>query len=176
MIATQDNRTMSDADALAAFNGPGVASMDTSPRAQRQRRVTAARAMLARKGLNKQSAVFLTSTDILEDNSDLEENTEKSNRPLPMVCEVLGEYAVYFLADRTHRLSTEEEIERFKREQKARDEACAAIEAKNPNNKHVHQTITYNVAPDAAKPAGIPATAGEPARPRRSAEAGEKDK
>lgn len=165
---------MSDSEALEAFKSSGLHSQDTTPRALRYKRITSARIMLAKKGVREKDPVFITATDIDTDNSDLEDAQEKnSNRPLPMVCDVLGETAVYCLADRTHRLSTPEEIERFNRDQLARRKDMEEREASNPNNKTVRQNIT--ITADAAVKAGLlPGLVGEPARPRRNVEAGEK--
>jgi hypothetical protein len=170
MITQETN--LNDAELMAAFKGPSTESIDNSPRAQRLRRVNAARAMLARKGFNQYSPVFVTAAEILDD-SDLDQALSP-NKPLPQVCEVTGHYAAYFIADRSHRLSTEEEIFRFRGEQIAREKKYFEIESKNPNNKHVHQTITYVNAVD-AKPVGIPATAEAPALPSRRDVAGEKE-
>jgi hypothetical protein len=171
MIATPDKQ-LNDSQIRDAFYGPSAESTDHSPRAQRQRRVQRARELLVRKGHTADSAVFVTSAEIMDD-SDLEE-TPARNKPLPMVCEVTGHYAAYLIADRTHRLATEEEIHRFRQEQIAREKTCAEIEAKNPNNRQLHQNITYMVNPEQVKQA-VPATAEVPARFRRSAEAGEKE-
>jgi len=186
MIATQhtehpsasqprNGATMNDAELTSAFYGPPSAAIDNSPRAQRLRRVKAAREMLVRKGHTAQSAVFVTAADFLDD-SDLEDSPQ-SSKPKPQVCEVTGHYAAYLIADRTHRLSTDEEIARFHGEQRAREEACRLIEAKNPNNKSVHQTINYISSPgDGPNKVGVPATAERtPARPGRSVAAGDKE-
>ncbi len=110
------------------------------------------------------------------DDRDLEDNPSMGSHAAPQVCEVLGHYAAYFIADRSHRLSTSEEIERFRFEQRQREEACAKAEAKNPNNKNVHQTITYNVLPDELRLAANAAAADAPASKRRNVVAGEQEK
>jgi hypothetical protein len=174
MIAESSEQPMHPSAVDAAFYGPASAQIDNSPRAQRLRRVRAAREMLVRRGHTANSAVFVTAAEFLDD-SDLED-APRPNKPQPQVCEVTGHYAAYLIADRTHRLSNPEEIDRFRREQRAREEQCAKAEAANPNHKHVHQTINYVMAPG-DQPAGIaPAAAGEPARSSRNLVAGEKDK
>lgn len=177
MIATE-KKIMSPDEVKSAFYGPSTQAPDNSPRALRLRRVNAAREMLIRKGYTAASPVFVTSSEFLDD-SDLAEVRGPNQNP-PQVFEVIGHYAAYLLADRTHRISTDDEIHRFRQEQIEREELCAKIESKNPNNKHVHQTVTYNVlSPDgktiqAASPA---ATAEAPARLSRNSGAGDnKDK
>jgi hypothetical protein len=152
-----------------AFQGPSAIAVDHSQRAQRARRRKAAQEMLVRRGLNKDSAVFITSSEVSDD-SDLTDTPHSG--PLPMVCEVVGHYAVDFIADRTHRLASADEIARFRVEQAERQAKCAEIESRNPANKNIHQTINYVMPPEVAKQqiaAVQAATADASSRGRRNA-------
>lgn len=92
-----------------------------SPRARYNAALKVARAKLVAKGYDATSAVFLASTDV-----DADEDG-KPTKPAA-ICEATGDVASHRMAQKSHRLATDEEIARFHAEQKERERECARTE------------------------------------------------
>jgi len=93
------------------------------------KRFNRAKIELSAMKVGPKSAVF-----IVEDERDrLEEfGTPKKNG---RVCDVFGIKAAELIANRTHRIASPAEIERFNKEQREREDACAAIEDNRPDRR-----------------------------------------
>jgi hypothetical protein len=100
------------------------------------------------------STAFITSVDL----------PEKGINP-GAVCEATAEFAARRLAERTHRLSTPQEIEAFHTDQSARDRACR-IQTEKQKERSV-----LALTPELAIQLGIvaPAAASSQETPHRSA-------
>jgi hypothetical protein len=85
-----------------------------------------ARQELLSKGIVAETPVFITAI--------AKRNFSGSPAKAGQTCEVTGHYASVRLADWTHRLATDEEILKYKQEQRARELWCADEEAKKPEN------------------------------------------
>ncbi len=143
---------MSDLD----FFGPAKQQAATN---DFKTRLAKARALLVRKGFNAQSAVFITAIEVSD--NDLDPDGIPQAGP---TFEVTGFYAAQRLAERTHRLSSDEEIARFKNEQKHREQFCDMTEAARPENKTktvvIQQTTT--TAPQAVASAAPQTVVSQP--------------
>jgi hypothetical protein len=102
------------------------------------KRLNRAKALLSERGLGPRQAVFIAEDTRTDDEF---EPQQKAHR-LPAITEVMGEQAGRFLAERSHRLATPEEIVRFRDEQTAREEECDRMEANSPENRKRLKEIT----------------------------------
>ncbi len=133
---------------------------------------------LTSKGIGSNSAVFIAASDI-EDEDELSVNPTIKTKALPQITEVYGEYAAVRLCERTHRLATPEEQERFFNEQHSREEACAVTTAALPENKQATALVAALTArhpqlhipvqePPASAPAVPMSAADSAARPAKT--------
>ena len=144
------------------YDAPRMAN--DSPRARYQNALVAARQKLMAEGLRAKSPVFLASID-----ADFDEDQQKP----AAICEAFGDVASHRLAQKTHRLANDEEIDRFYREQKAREMECSQVEqiARERDGRASSPRDIANAITDAIRATQIQT---EPAAPVPSGHTGKK--
>lgn len=116
--------------AVASFYGATVNEKALSPYLKRLNKT---RSKFMQNGLDAYSTVFITSLEV-NDDADIDDNGEftgtvKSGQTVEMT----GHYAAIRIAEKSHRLATQKEIDQFRADQRRREVECAETEAKRPD-------------------------------------------